>query len=242
MSTVLAYTRDQVVRAALRTQGYLEEGVAPSTQKLSDMSEALNVMIKSWAKDGIRVWTIEELVLALVAGQFKYVIGTSGADLTANRPMRVDYCFRRLNFSGASTAWNDVPLTRLAKGEYLALGNKGSQGVPNSFMYDARPSAPTGDFYLYNTPDASTTANNNIHIFSKRQINDLNLAADVVDFPQEWYQALKWGLADETSLENQVAADLADRIERKAMRFKKEAGDWDREEGSIYFQPDVQRG
>lgn len=242
MSTTFLVTRDQVINNALRKQGWLDYTQSADATKISNMAESLQIMIKGWAARGIKVWTCEELVLTLVGGQAKYTIGPSGADLTANRPMRVIDCFLRLNPSSSSP--NDTPLTRISKQEYNMLGNKSSQGVPNSYFYDAQlngVSNTKGDFYLYNVPAASTASNYNVHIFSQRQIFDISAANDNFDFPQEWFWPLVWNLANETADENKTPPDRCARIERMAMQTMTWIEDFDREWASIYFQPDTNR-
>lgn len=237
MTTTYSVTRNQVINAALRKQGWLDYRQTADAQKLTDMAESLNIMIKSWAKNGLKVWCVEELTLPLVASDRIYTIGPSGAQLTANRPLQIAEAFIRYNI--ASTTPTDIPMQRLSRQEYQMLGNKFTAGTPNSFYYDQ--TIPNGTLYLYLTPDAFNSSNNEVHLFSRRQISDMNSSSDTFDFPQEWYQALVWGLAAETAMDNQISTEVSDRIDAKAALFLSAVEDWDREEASVFFQPDMQR-
>lgn len=50
--------RDQIITAALRKLGVLEPGATPSTSQLTYCAEQLNAMVKEWANDGVRLWTL----------------------------------------------------------------------------------------------------------------------------------------------------------------------------------------
>ncbi len=235
MSTTFNVTRNDIINGALRLQGWLDyQGTADAT-KISNMAEALQIMIKAWSAEGMKLWTIEEQTLPLVTGQIKYTIGPTG-NLVGDRPLKIIEAFIRYTVSGN---YNDVTLQRLSRNEYQMLGNKASSGTPNSFFYN--PVIPNGELYVYVAPSSFASANDEIHLFVQRLIQDINAAGDSFDLPQEWFQALKWGLADETSLENQIADPVADRIAVRAKYYREQLEDWDQENASIYFQPDMQR-
>lgn len=244
MTTAFTVTRDDVINSALRLQGWLDYTQTAPAQVVTNMAQALQIMIKAWASKGLKVWTIETLTLPLVAGQSKYTIGPTGADLAANRPLRIEQAYVRLN--PTSTAPQDTSLIMVSKNEYNKLGNKSAQGVPNQYFYDPQLgtalATPRGDLYLYLTPDSTIAASYNVKLFSRRQIMDISSASANFDFPQEWFQALRWGLAKETSLENQIPEGVADRISTQATQYLKEMEDWDREYASIYFQPNTEGG
>ena len=62
------------------------------------------------------------------------------------------------------------------------------------------------------------------------------LDADIA-FPVEWFQALRWGLADELcSGQPQL---IMERCERKAMMYRDLLEDWDVEDTSTRVTPDM---
>ena len=88
-TTTFTVTRDQVIEAAMRGLSVLEEGGQPSATSVQNASLSLNLIIKNWQKDGIKLWTISEIALPLVANQTSYSIGPSGCDLTSPKPLKV---------------------------------------------------------------------------------------------------------------------------------------------------------
>jgi hypothetical protein len=71
-------------------------------------------------------------------------------------------------------------------------------------------------------------------------VQDIGSGA-ITAFPQEWFQALVWGLADITAFENQVPVELSDRIQLRAAQYKEDLVNWDEEYASVYFQYDAVR-
>ncbi|OYV27341.1 MAG: hypothetical protein B7W98_01985, partial [Parcubacteria group bacterium 20-58-5] len=58
-------------------------------------------------------------------------------------------------------------------------------------------------------------------------------------FPQEWFQALKWGLASEIGMEYGVPPEVMNRIDARALAYSKEMSAWSQEEASMYFTMDM---
>ena len=71
-------TAVDLVKSSLRVIGALEEEETPSAAQLSDGIQALNLLIKSWQRQGAHLWRKREAVLPLTQGQFKYLIGPNG--------------------------------------------------------------------------------------------------------------------------------------------------------------------
>ena len=68
-TTTFSVTRNEVIAASLRLLGVLEEGASPTAQAIENSSLVLNMMLKDWMTDGIKLWTVKELTLPLVANQ-----------------------------------------------------------------------------------------------------------------------------------------------------------------------------
>lgn len=238
MTTTFSITAGELVTSALRLQGYIQQGDTPSATVMTNMVQALNIFIKAWSSRGLKVWRVNERTIPLTLDQRSMTIGPDiTADVNANRPLRIEECFIRYNV--ASDTPTDVSLQELSRNEYQMLGNKFTTGTPNSYFYDQK--IPLGVLYWYVVPNQQVEDDMEIHIFSRELIEDVADEDDELNFPQEWFQALRWGLADETSLDNQIPETVADRIAERALRLKNEMEDWDREYTSVYFQPDLRR-
>ena len=73
-------------------------------------------------------------------------------------------------------------------------------------------------------------------------INDLTLADQIPDFPNEWMNTLVWNLADQMAIEYGVPMNYRQEIMQRAQAYKAQLTDWDVEPGSTFFQPDFRGG
>jgi hypothetical protein len=233
MTTTYSVSRDTIITTALRKLQVIELGVTPDTDTLTNAAQSLNIMIKAWQSQGIKLWTIDEYVLPLVANQTAYIISPTGPDLVGNKPLKVIQAWIR---NTQVTPNIDTPLQILSKQEYNILGSKQSTGTTNSIFYD--PRVTTGILYVYLTPDANTAINYQLHFVAQRPMTDINTGTDVPDFPTEWQQALIWGLADELAIEYGCHINQRQEIAVKADKYRRELEDWDVEYVSTMFTPD----
>jgi hypothetical protein len=237
-------TRDGMISAALKRLRVLQEGVAANANQLSDASDALNMMLKSWATKGLKLWCYQQVIVPMQAGKQNYTIGPSGADVIATRPLRVllDGNFIRQVLNGVNY---DTPLRLISRSEYMQFGVKSSTGVPNSIYYhpgiDAAggttsPSTGYGTLYVFVTAvDATRT----IYLNAQRPIYDMSAAGDEFDLPAEWFLAIQYGLMAIIADDYDVDENRIIRITQLADRYLSEAVGWSTEEASTTFSPDL---
>lgn len=149
--------------------------------------------------------------------------------LTTNRPMRINNAFIRDSYG------NDQELKITARYDYDQLGQKSSSGKPNQLFYD--PQLNNGIITLYNVPSDNLSF---VHLIIKRQIQDFNSSTDNPDFPQEFYQALKWILMDEVALEYEASPTTLKVVQMKSAQYKEELVSFEEEDASITFSPSQQ--
>ena len=95
-TTTFTVTRDQIIESALRSLAVLEEGAQPSATTIENSSFSLNLILKKWQSEGIKLWTVVEYTVPLVNSQTSYTIGPSSTyDLNADKPLRVIQAFLR---------------------------------------------------------------------------------------------------------------------------------------------------
>ena len=235
-TSTYSITRDQIIITALRKLGTVEPADTTSTidsNIVTNCAQALNLMVKQWMTEGIKLWTVTDYTLTLVASQTSYIIGPSGPDLVADKPLRLIQGLLR-NIS--VTSYIDTPLQILSKQEYTTLGSKFSTGIANSVYLNPGLTSATVKFFL--TPDTSTATNYQAILTCQRPIYDISLSSDVPDFPNEWMQALVWGLADQLSLEYGLPVNHRQEVLLRAEKYKMQLMDWDVEYESTFFQPD----
>ena len=72
MSSTYSITRDQIISLALRKLGILEVGSTPDAETIANANMSLNLLIKQFSIDGLKLWKIAELIIPLTANQTSY--------------------------------------------------------------------------------------------------------------------------------------------------------------------------
>ena len=220
-TTAYSTNRDDIIKRALRLIGAISQGETPTALQVSEAATALNSLVKAWAADGMPLWAITERTLPLVSGQSVYSISNP-------KPLKV---LQAWNHNTTSNV--DVPMRIITQAEYNILGNKTSSGNPIQVYYDPRRS--NGEMHLFPVPSTTEQTANNIHYVCQIPFEDFNSATDEPDFPQEWYDAITYGLA--TRLAPEYGVPIADRktLWQEMSIIKQEALNFGLEEGSLYF-------
>lgn len=74
------FTRDQIIRTALRKVGAFQSGETPDAGSVNDAADCLNMMVKEWDTLGIHLWTESEGILFLQPSQIQYAMGPTATD------------------------------------------------------------------------------------------------------------------------------------------------------------------
>lgn len=231
--TTFNVTRDQLITSALRMIGAVAQGETPTSTQITEAAEALNMMVKAWEADGMPLWGIAETSITLVAGTNKYQIGI-GKTVDIPKPLKVIQAWNRDNTSKV-----DIPMRILTKQEYNILGNKTTSGNPIQMYY--QPMLNYGDLYVFPTPATVDATNNKVYIVYQRPFEDFLVTGDNPDFPQEWLDALKYGLAARLAAEYGLSTEQRMLLQKEAKEVKDLALSFGTEEGSLYLGVDVRR-
>jgi len=228
MSAVYTVNRDGIISAALRTLGVIGAGDQPTPVDYQNCAEALNIYIKQLQTKGLPLWKLDTVLVPMVVGQKIYTIGPSvGSDVVTDKPLRVVMAFIR------NPQNNDTVLQQMARQQYMQLGVKTSPGIPNQFYYD--PKIDTGYLYVFNVPSGSGY---NIHLQVQMPIADVTNPTSTPQFPSEWFNCLKFGLADNISMEYGASAQMRAELAQRAAKLEEEMTDWSQEEASTSFSPE----
>jgi hypothetical protein len=154
---------------------------------------------------------------------------------TLPRPLRIP-AGRRYIYQGAAGGAvagqpNEIPLVPMSRLDYAAQPNKQNTGAVTQFFYDPQYD-PVGVVYCWPTPQDDSSA---LKFTSQRQLQDIDVLTNLVDFPKEWINAITWSLALEIAPEFDVSADRYAILEKQAARWFDMASAWDRETGSVLF-------
>lgn len=174
-------TAQELIVDALAELGVLAEEEPLEATDLARGLRTLTRMLKAWQADGVMTWTMTDGTLALVQGQESYAFG-AGGDFTT---VPLDIGDMEIN-----RGTNDLPMFRLSREEYRAMPNKTTQGYPTQYYYDRQRDG--GTLYVWPAPDAT---GGTLKFTYRRIIMDMDAGANNIDLPQEWHDAIVFGLA-----------------------------------------------
>ena len=296
-------TRNDIINSALRILGVVGIGETPQTEDYVNCSQALNIMIKAWAKKGWPLFTVKDLAISLVSGVRSYPIGPTAAyvysivasggsgyvaggtwtavggtlgtvssgtytvvagvvlamtvvvpgdsytsvptsytlsgagtgatfvttlvGLTTNKPTRALTAYVR------DVTNIDSILLPVSKEEYDLQAIKNILGIPNQFYYDNQ--LANGILNVIPVPVIGTST---LYLAIQRMFSDMTVGTDNFDFPQEWFQPLKWGLAAELAVEYGIDIQMVPYYDQKATFYLEESFDYSVEDSSVYFSMD----
>lgn len=232
-STDYSINRDGLIKSSLRLIGVGSIDEDPTTEEIDQAAVALNIMLKAWQTDGLQLWQIKTHELTVTAGTYQYSLGISApsGDAVGSRPMRIIDIYRR-----ETTPVVDVPLLKVSREEYWRLSDKDTQGTPVQYYYDNQ--LTNGVLNVWPSPDTNFATNSTLQILYHKPYDDMDVSStDDFEFPSEWYEAIKYGLAVRLAPEYGVP-----RLERRelmveANEYKDTVMAWDQEDTSIYFTP-----
>ena len=178
---------------------------------------SMNLMFADWANRGLNLWTVKQGTQALTAGTATYTFSTAYTDL-------LEVVVRR---SGI-----DYELTRMSRGEYLALPNKATEGRPSQYYFN-RQTAP--QITLWATPDSSTDT---LIYYYVSRIEDVDTLANTTDAPFRFLPCMVAGLAYYIAMKK-----APDRVQLLKAVYEEEfqrAVDEDEDRVPLKLQPSIQ--
>lgn len=226
-TTTFSVSRDDIIKRAYRLLGVTSSGQTPDANLISDGAFALNGLIKAWQTDGMPLWAIKSYSIPLTAGVNSYRLG-NGQTINTPKPLKLTQVY---NHNITSSV--DIPMRILSRQEYNILGNKTSTGNPIQVFYD--PQRTYGDLYVFPVPTSTESSNNTVNIFYQRPYEDVTSASDEIDFPQEWFDAVCYGLACRLAPECGISSTDRKQLWQEMTLIKNEAMNFGTEEASLHF-------
>lgn len=223
-------TAQDTVAAALRLTGAFDEYDTIPAQDLTNCLQALEILVKEMALEGLPLWAVKDVSFPTVVGQAAYNLSTI---TSSTLPLRI------LDQYIIDGSGNSTTLVMTSRYDWDTLGQKAQPGVPNQVWYD--PQLNGGTLTLYDVPNDTQ---HTIHVVLQLQMQDVGSLTNNIAFPQEAYRMLKWCLADEISLEYRTPANERLEINQKALAIKEKFfnAEFGQEQTSIYFTPDMRAG
>lgn len=226
-STNYSLVTNTIIDEAYDICGVGSEGEEISADQYARARRSLNLMIKAWGASD-HLWQRTTASVTLVASQATYALAT----LFSVKPMRVLEVRRQV--SSGST---DTPLTEWSRDEYFAQPNKTLDSTPVAFYYD--PQLTTGTLYVWPRPDSTTASDMTLQVTYLRRIEDFDSSNDDPDLPQEWLEALCYGLADRLAIKYVSNPIRRQEINQRAAFHRAAIESWDTEPASLFLQPDM---
>ena len=141
---------------------------------------ATNMMLASWANQGVNLWAVDLVTTPVVQGTATYAVD-------ANTVMILD-AYMVTTGGGSNTDRIIMPVSRT---EYASYPNKAQQGFPTSFWFD-RLISPT--VTLWPVPNGTSTST--LKYYRVRRLQDSEFSSgQTVEIPYLWLEAFADGLA-----------------------------------------------
>lgn len=243
MAQVFYPTAQNVIDRALEDIGAVdpEGGLTPSTTQRTSALAVFNYLVTSWQAHGLQVWCQKQTSHIFTASTNSYTVGPGGVIAVA-RPLAIQQAWIRDTVASPS---NDTNIRIISREEYNRISLKTTTGTPNCLFYDPeydRDGANSGvsakgRVYVWPTPDASVVTQYDLYFVYTRPIGDFNAVSDTLDFPQEWFNAVRWNLALNLCPSYEVPVMKWDRIKGMADDTLKLAVSSDRENTSVFVSP-----
>jgi hypothetical protein len=135
---------------------------------------SMNLMFVEWANMGLNMWTLESLTVPTVIGVSTYTLAEDTVDIVS-LVIGVDD--------------SDYRIERSTFDEYAAYVNKTKTGRPTQYFVERRTAAPR--VTVWPVPDKVYS----LKIWRMRRIQDAGTAANTLDVPFRFLQALIAGVA-----------------------------------------------
>ncbi len=128
-----------VITAAFRRMGTIDETEVPTAGMFRDGLSTLNSMMKELETTGIHIWTVEEAILFFRQFQFRYLLSKTSADHCADA---YSYSLSQLNLTAIAGA---TAINLVRPGNFFAKGNQiGINLDSGDAFWTTVPSDPTG--------------------------------------------------------------------------------------------------
>ncbi len=208
----------------------IEEGQEPNSEQIATGLYKLNALANHLQVKGLRLWTQVDYPITLLAG-----IGAYSLTGTYGKPLRIPRDLGYMLYTGGGQYTTKTPIITLSQQEWVLLNQGGTQGMVSQIYVDKQLAALIVNTYLI--PDTFTASNYVLHVVYQQQMTPAQQIIDTTVFPLEWYQALRWLLAQQLCIGQ--PPEVVSRIDQMAMKYQDDLDGWDVEDAQVFFTPDT---
>ena len=178
-----------IIKDALGLIGAIAIDETPTNSEFTQALRTLNIMIDRWSSQRLMLRSSSPLTFPLVAGKSSYTVGTTGADVTAAKPITITSA----TYTDSNS--NDYPVDIIDIVTYNNLGDKTISSGPVMYIaYDpgnTQQNTNKGTIYVYLTPDQAYTLSMEVQSY----LTEFTSITDTVTFEPAYYEALVYNLA-----------------------------------------------
>jgi hypothetical protein len=204
----------------MRLAGILASGETPTAQETQDAQQSLNLLIHDMAIEGWFDWRLTSESIDCVVGQASYTL--------TNKALGV--LDVRLDLDSGS----EIPMIKLTRQEYYELPDKTTQGKPTQYYLERGKDSST--IYVWPAPD---DADDNILLSVYPEPSEFTASDTVPDFPEYFYNVLRYGLAVELGEEYSIPMQKLERLRLRYSALKAKANDEAAEAAPLILHPDM---
>lgn len=224
-------TRDQLITDALEKAGGLGVNETASANQITRASSALYSLLKTFHTKGMPLWKLKQYSFAMNLFTNGYAsLGYSCTLNTAGHPLKVISAQRYDNISETT-----IDLHIDTRYEYFVIPSVNIESVPTQIYF--KPTATFGEVYLWPRPDTYWQTNGTLLIDIQEPTNTLTAGTDLPDFPNEWEEAIIYGLADRLAPNYGLPIQERQMLKADAKERLDDALSFGNEEGSVYIHP-----
>lgn len=207
-----AITVNMLITGALKGSGVLGVGQPASAEDVNDAMFQCNLMLAQWNRKRSLIYHLVDVVCTS-NGAESYTVG-AGGDFNTPRTDKIDSAFFRQLVPWSPTPV-DYPLEIYkAREDYNLIALKSMGTWPRLAFFDS--GFPMGSLFIWPVPQASLYE---IHISVKQALTSLTALNQSIVLPEEYYDALFWGLAQRLRPLYQMGPDAqVDRFAASALR------------------------
>jgi hypothetical protein len=194
---------------------------------LRTASRSLQLMFANWANRGLNMFTYEQGMIPLVAGQATY-------DLPADTVDLLEHVIR--TGAGSQSTQADLTITRISVSTYATIPNKLQQARPIQVWIER---LDTPRITVWPVPDNSQPY---VFVYWRlRRIQDAGTGVNTMDMPFRFYEAMTAGLAYHLALKIPGAMDRLPILKQQYDEAWALASEEDREKAAVRFVPRATR-
>lgn len=186
-SVVIDFTRDQLLRTAIRKVGILEASRNPSAAMLANAADNLELVIKSLQAEDINLGTIEPTTLTLTANVSEQTLASDAIDIAQGQS---DNLGAIVNSDGSESI-----VKSLGRDDWLRLANKTTTGRPTMGYFEK---GPTCKILFWPIPDIAYT----FRYTKVRLFKSGGTGANTMDARSMWAEYFVYAVAEGVALDN----------------------------------------